>query len=81
MYLAKETLSGHAGLGKTMQTSLREIKQKAKKNKTYKFRNLYRLVNKELLKLCWKNINKNASAGADKVTAKVFKENLEDNID
>lgn len=31
MYLSKETLSGHAGLGKTMQTSLREIKQKAKK--------------------------------------------------
>ncbi len=81
MYLAKETLSGHAGLGKTMQTSLREIKQKAKKYKTYKFRNLYRLVNKELLRLSWKNINKNASAGADKVTAKVFKENLEDNID
>lgn len=81
MQLSKETLSGHAGLGKTMQTSLREIKQKAKKEKTYKFRNLYRLVNKELLKLCWKNINKNASAGADKVTAKVFKENLDNNID
>ena len=81
MYLAKETLTGHAGLEKTMQTSLREIKQKAKINKTYRFRNLYRLINKELLLLSWKNINKNASAGADKVIAKVFKENLDNNID
>jgi group II intron reverse transcriptase/maturase len=80
MYFAKETLSRHAGLGKTMQTSLREIKQKAKKDKTYRFRNLYRLINSELLKLSWKNINKSASAGTDKVTAKVFKENLDNNI-
>ena len=81
MYFAKETLSRHAGLGKTVQTSLREIKQKAKKDKAYTFRNLYRLLNKELLKLSWKSINKSASAGTDKVTAKVFNENLDSNID
>lgn len=64
-----------------MQTSLREIKQKANKEETYRFRNLYRLINKEALKIAWKKINKNASAGIDKVTAKEFKERLDSNIE
>lgn len=80
MYLSKETLPRHAGLVKTMQTSLREIKQKANKEETYRFRNLYRLIIKESLKIAWKKINKSASAGIDKVTAKEFKENLDTNI-
>jgi len=62
-----------------MRTSLREIKQKANKERTYRFRNLYRLINKESLKIAWKKINKNASAGIDKVTAKEFKETLDSN--
>jgi len=32
MYFVKETLAGHVGLDKLMQTSLRGIRQKAKKN-------------------------------------------------
>jgi hypothetical protein len=32
-----------------MQTSLREIEQKAKKDKKHRFENLYRLLNEEAL--------------------------------
>jgi hypothetical protein len=48
MYSAKETLTGHAGLGKLMQTSLQGISQKAKQQKKYRFRNLYGLLNEEI---------------------------------
>ncbi len=80
MNLTKETLARHVGLDKLMQTSLREIEQKAKKDKTHRFENLYRMLNEESLRYSWKNINKNASAGIDKITAKEFKENFESNI-
>jgi RNA-directed DNA polymerase len=80
MYLTKETLARHVGLDKLMQTSLREIEQKAKKDKTHRFENLYRMLNEESLRYSWKSINKNASAGIDKITAKEFKENFESNI-
>ncbi|ARE88314.1 group II intron reverse transcriptase/maturase [Clostridium formicaceticum] len=80
MYFAKETLAGHVGLDKLMQTSLRGIRQKAKQNKNHRFQNLYRLLNEETLIEAWRKINKNASAGIDKITAKEFKLNLRENI-
>lgn len=64
-----------------MQTSLWGIARKAKQNKKYKFGNLYGLINKEALYIAWREINKAAAAGIDRVTAKEFAENLETNID
>jgi RNA-directed DNA polymerase len=80
MQSTKETFTGHAGLEKIMQTSLWRIAKKAKENKKYRFRNLYRLLNEEALYRAWWKINKSAASGIDKVTAKKFKENLEENI-
>lgn len=81
MYSAKETLTGHAGLGKLMQTSLQRISQKAKRLKKYRFRNLYRLLDTIALKEAWKEINKKATAGVDKITAKEYAHNLAENIE
>ena len=63
-----------------MQTSLRGIARKAKQNKEYRFGNLYGLLNKNALYTAWKEINKKATVGADKVTAKDFESNLEQNL-
>jgi RNA-directed DNA polymerase len=80
MNSTKETQTGQHGLEQIVQTSLMRISTKAKKLEKYRFRNLYTLLNRIFLLVAWKRINKKAAAGADKVTAKVFKKNLEANI-
>ena len=80
MHPAQETLTGHAGLEKLMQTSLLGIAQKAKQFKKCRFRNLYGLLNSNFLKEAWRSINKKAAAGVDKISAKKFAENLDGNI-
>jgi RNA-directed DNA polymerase len=63
-----------------MQTSLEAISNKAKKEKKYRFRNLYRLLNVEMLHESWKMLNKNASPGVDKVDYYEYSKNLNRNI-
>jgi len=63
-----------------MQTSLQEIARKAKQEKNYRFGNVYGLIDKEALYLAWKDINKKAAAGADRVTAKEFEKKLNSNL-
>ncbi|SET61843.1 group II intron reverse transcriptase/maturase [Natronincola peptidivorans] len=63
-----------------MQTSLRGITRKAKQERDYRFGNLYGLLDKNALYIAWKEINKKASAGVDKVTAKEFEKNLDQNL-
>ncbi|WP_205739186.1 reverse transcriptase domain-containing protein [Halocella sp. SP3-1] len=63
-----------------MQTSLEGISQKAKREKKYRFRDLYRQINKGALRLAWKKLNKKAAAGVDKITAKEFEGNLDENL-
>ncbi|WP_425800848.1 group II intron reverse transcriptase/maturase [Desulfitobacterium sp. Sab5] len=77
---AKETSTGHAGSGKLMQTSLQGIAQKAKRLEKYRFRNLYRMLNKSSLAEAWKTNNKKAAAGVDKITAKEFAKELNQNL-
>lgn len=62
------------------QTSLRGIASKAAQYKTYRFRNLFGLLTVDFLLWCWRSINKKASAGVDKVDAKMYEDNLNDNI-
>ena len=64
-----------------MQTSLRGIATKAKQKKNYRFGNLYGMLNKDALNIAWKQINKKASAGVDRETAKEFERNLTVNLD
>lgn len=63
-----------------MQTSLLAIAKKAQDLKGYRFLNLYRLIDENLLLDCWSDIRKNAAYGVDRVSAQEYAENLIDNI-
>src|SRR5258706_2589000 len=64
----------------TVQTSLLGIAKKAKSNKRYRFRNLYRELNEELLGDSWRLLRKDAALGVDQVSAAEYEANLEENI-
>jgi RNA-directed DNA polymerase len=63
-----------------MHTNLLGIANKAKKDKRHRFRNLYGMLNAEFLMGCWKDINKNAAMGVDKVSAAEYGINLSENV-
>lgn len=63
-----------------MQTSLLGIAKKAKSDKGYRFRNLYRELNEELLQDSWRLLRKDAAYGVDRVSAAEYEANLEENI-
>jgi len=76
MHHTKETNAGQVGSDKHLQTSLNDIERKAKYKQDHKFENLYGLLNKRNLEQSWNYINKRASRGIDKISAKEFGENL-----
>lgn len=78
--LAKETLTGEEGPEETMQTSLLAIAKKAQDRKDFRFLNLYRLIDENLLLTCWRDIRKNAAYGVDRISAQQYGENLIENI-
>jgi len=80
MQSSKETLTERARSEYLVQTSLEGISQKAKREKEYRFRDLYRQINYGALKLAWKKLNKKAAPGVDDVTAEEFESNLEENL-
>ena len=63
-----------------MQTSLQGIANKARRNKKYRFRDLYRLLNEENLVDSWRFINLKAASGVDRTTAGEYGKNLRGNI-
>jgi len=63
-----------------MRTTLQAIAAKSTREKDYKFRNLYRLLNEENLLYAWTLLNKNSASGVDKVTAREYGQNLRENI-
>lgn len=63
-----------------MQTSLLGIAKKAQSEKRYRFRNLYRELNEELLGDSWRLIRKDAALGVDGISAAEYEANLEENI-
>lgn len=65
-------------LGK--QTSLWGIANKAKASKHHRFQNLYRMLDEGMLLGCWKEMNKGAASGVDRITAKDYQKDLIDNI-
>jgi RNA-directed DNA polymerase len=64
----------------TVQTSLLGIAKKARADKRYRFRNLYRELNEELLRDSWRLLRKDAALGVDRVSAAEYEANLEENI-
>jgi hypothetical protein len=67
-------------IGETMQTSLWGIAEKAANQKGHRFGNLYERLNEEILHECWGKINKNAAYGVEKISAREYERNLEENI-
>src|ERR1051326_1721583 len=65
---------------KTVQTSLLGIANKARSDKRYRFRNLYRELNEELLIDSWRLLRKDAAVGVDRVSAAEYEAKLEENI-
>lgn len=63
-----------------MPTSLQAIAQKARSQKQYRFRNLFRLLNEEFLLDCWRLIRKDAAMGVDQISAQEYEESLLENI-
>jgi len=63
-----------------VRTSLQGIAEKARQDGKYRFFDVYRLINEEMLLVAWSEINKNAASGVDRVTARGYEENLVDNI-
>jgi len=63
-----------------MPTSLRGIADKAQADKQHRFGNLYELLNEEFLKECWREINRDAAYGVDRVSARDYEEHLEANL-
>jgi RNA-directed DNA polymerase len=73
-------MSRTVGLEKDMQTSLRSIAKKARKQKQYRFQNLYGMLDEHFLKSCFYKLNKKAASGVDGVTWQSYQENLNDNV-
>ncbi len=63
-----------------MPTSLSGLAKKAKERKHYRFGDLYHLINEEFLLDSWKLIRKDAACGVDRVSARDYEKNLEENI-
>ena len=63
-----------------MQTSLRGIAKRARRDKKARFRDLYRLLNEDNLRDCFYQLCKDAAPGVDKVTFEVYEQNLDANL-
>ncbi|MCP4757306.1 MAG: group II intron reverse transcriptase/maturase, partial [Proteobacteria bacterium] len=78
---AKETYAGHAGSDEHKLTSLQGITIRAEESKHHRFRNLYSLLNADLLREGWNDLNKDAASGVDGVTAEEYKKDLDSNLE
>jgi len=61
-------------------TSLRAIARKAQQDKRHRFGGLYRLLNQESLRHCFKQLRKDAAPGVDGVTFQMYEQDLEENL-
>ena len=77
----RKLVPDNVGLDKGEPTSLRGIAKRARACKTTRFGNLYRELNVEMLHHCWRDLNKKAASGVDRITAQDYEVNLESNIE
>jgi RNA-directed DNA polymerase len=62
------------------QTFLRAIAEKASKDKHHRFSDLYRWLNRDVLRLCFYRLRKDAASGVDGVSFEEYERNLEANL-
>jgi len=63
-----------------MQTSLRGIAKRARRDKKARFGNLYRLLNEANLRECFYQLRRSAAPGVDRVTFEEYERELETNL-
>jgi hypothetical protein len=59
-----------------MATKLQRIAEKARQQPSFRFTNLYYLMNEELLRGCFQGLREDAAAGIDNVTKDMYAEEL-----
>ena len=64
----------------SVQTSLQAIAKKASEQPGYRFRNLFGMLDEDMLKDSWHFIRKQAASGVDRGSAQEYEQNLEENI-
>ena len=75
----EETSAVH-GNGESVATKLQRIAEKARQKPSFKFTNLFYLMNDELLRGCFQRLRKDAAAGIDGVTKEEYAKNLDTNL-
>ena len=66
--------------GESVETKLHRIVEKARKEPLFKFSSLFHLMNRELLRGCFKRLRKDAAAGIDEETKETYAANLDANL-
>jgi len=75
-----EETSGAHRSEEPVATKLQRIAEKARQESSFRFTNLYYLMNEELLRGCFQRLKKDAAAGIDNVTKEMYAENLDTNL-
>ena len=65
---------------KDWPTFLRAIAEKAYHNKRHRFGDLYRWLNRDVLRQCFYRLRKDAASGVDRVSFQEYERNLEGNL-
>jgi RNA-directed DNA polymerase len=79
--LQRKHMPDTVGSGIHVPTSLRGIVNTAKVDPQHRFRDLYRLMNLDMLYLAWKDLKKNAAIADDDITVKEYEADLSTNLE
>lgn len=78
--LQRRTQTDMQGRTENVPTSLRAIAKKAAKQPGYRFQNLYRMLDEDMLRDSWQYVRKDAAVGVDRVRAQEYEQKLDENI-
>lgn len=67
--------------GVMMETKLKRISETSQKNPKEVFTSIGHLVNKEMLEICHKEMDKNKAVGIDGVSKEMYEESLDENLE
>ena len=79
--LQRKHMPDRAGSGIDVRTSLRGIAKTASLNKQHRFRDLYRLLNEQMLHLAWLGLRKDSAIADDDITVKEYEADLDINLE
>jgi len=75
----EETLAARRS-GEPVATKLHRIAEKARQEPSFRFTNLYYLMDEELLRGCFQGLKEDAAAGVDNVTKEMYAEDFDTNL-